>query len=212
MKRKEIYLSVIDKYLTLLLVVNVTSDIISQVYFGTLTLLEKLYGKKDIRISNLAKYKTEQFDLHPYVATTFDSFKSSLTGVLRSIRCDIENDLIFSIEKQTIGSVVADFIVLAKNSIEENKDVAAVLASAALEDALRRYAILNELEVDDKDMAEVINSLKSKSLLKGPQASVVTSYTKTRNKAFHAEFNKIETPEVKSLIAFTEEFIIKNLS
>jgi hypothetical protein len=40
----------------------------------------------------------------------------------------------------------------------------------------------------------------------------VTSYTKLRNTAFHEEWDKIEMPDVKGLIGFTEEFILKNLS
>lgn len=213
MIKKETYLKVIDEFLKLLEGTATPLDIISKVYFGVVTLIENLYGKNDIRISNLSKYKTEEFDKGPFYANTHESFKGSLGGVLQSIKMDIENDLIFNLEKQTIGSVVADFVTLAKTCADEdNKDVAAVLASAALEDSLKRFASLNGLQVDDKEMSEVINALKGKGLLKGPQASVVTSYTKTRNKAFHAEFDKIEMPEVKSLIVFTEEFILKNLS
>ncbi|KKL12378.1 hypothetical protein LCGC14_2536380 [marine sediment metagenome] len=68
------------------------------------------------------------------------------------------------------------------------------------------------MDVEGKDMSNVISALKSKSLLKGPQASVVTSYVKVRNKALHAEWKKLESEEIRSLIAFTEEFIIKNFS
>jgi hypothetical protein len=212
MEKKETYLNVIDGLLK-----SVNSDdshtTLSKVYYGILTLIENLYGKNDIRITNLSKFKVEKYDTNPFSQMISTSFKGSLKGALESIKSDIENDLIFNLEKQTIGSVVADFITLAKTSIESgNKDVAAVLASAALEDSLKRYAILNNLQADDKDMSEVISALKSKGLLKGPQASVITSYTKTRNKAFHAEFEAIEMPEVKSLITFTEEFILKNLS
>ncbi|OGS27835.1 MAG: hypothetical protein A2297_06750 [Elusimicrobia bacterium RIFOXYB2_FULL_48_7] len=136
-----------------------------------------------------------------------------MLGQLNTLKHDIENDLIFNLEKQTIGSVVADFLSLAKVSIEEkNKDVAAVLASAAIEDALKRYALLNGLEISEKKMDEVVNAIKSVGLLKGPQASLLSAYVKTRNKAFHAEWDNLETPEVKSLISFTEEFILKNLS
>jgi len=211
MIKKETYLELIKELLGLL---NSKCDsaVLSQAYYRTLTLVENLYGKNDIRISTLTKYKTETFDREPWKAIALMGLSDLLKGILNSIHSDIENDLIFNLEKQTIGSVVADFITLAKITSEDNKDVAAVLVSAALEDSLRRFAILSGLQVDDKDMSEIINALKAQSLLKGPQATVATSYVKTRNKAFHAEFDKIEMPEVKSMIAFTEEFIIKNLS
>lgn len=212
MNEREIYLKVINELL-LSLENNPDSAVLSKVYFTTITLMGNLYGQNDIRISNLAEFKTKEFDPNPWPDNKRGSFRQYLKGVLTGIKTDIENDLIFNLEKQTIGRVVADFITLAKQAAQEDiKEVAAVLASAALEDSLKRYAGLNGLQVDDKDMSEVINALKSAGLLKGPQASVVTSYIQTRNKAFHAEFNKIEMPEVKSLIAFTEEFIIKNLS
>ncbi len=211
MNEKETYSKIIAELLNLSEKKN--GDALSQVYFRTLTLIENLYGKNDIRVSTLSKYKSERYDSSPGNSFSQIHFADLLTGILNGISSDIENDLIFNIERQTIGSVVADFITLAKTSADEdNKDVAAVLASAALEDSLKRYSMLNDLQVDDKDMSEVINALKAKGLLKGPQASVLTSYAKTRNKAFHADFGKIEMPEVKSLIAFTEEFILKNLS
>ncbi len=196
MVKKETYLNTIEESLSLLSSrQEPTYDVLTDVYYRTITLVENLYGSNNIRISKLTKTK------------------DILIGQLKAIKSDIEKDLISNLEKQTIGSVVADFISLAKSSAEDgNKDVASVLAAAAIEDSLKRYGMLNELQVDDKDMSEVINALKAKGLLKGPQASIVTSYTKLRNKAFHAEWDKIEMADVKSLIGFTEGFILKNLS
>lgn len=212
MEKKEIYLKVV-KELLLVLAGNPSDDVLTQVHFNTLTLIENLYGQNDVRISTLVKFKTEKYDPTPWYDATIRHFKNQLIGILRGIQSDIENDLIFNLEKQTIGSIEANFIALSKSISEQGgKDVAAVLASAALEDSLKRFAELSGLDVNDKEMSDVINALKSKGLLKGPQASVAASYVQTRNKAFHAEFSKIEMPEVKSLIAFTEEFILKNLS
>ena len=92
------------------------------------------------------------------------------------------------------------------------KDVSAVLACAALEDSLKKLAKLNGLDVQDKEMSEVINALKSKSIIQGTQLKVLQSYTPLRNKSFHAEWDKLELPEIKSLISFNEEFLIKYFS
>lgn len=212
MSKKELYLK-ITKELSNAAYSASDQAALNEIHFRTLTLIENLYGKSDSRVNVLIKFKSEKYDGNHGSSFSTDGFKGVLKGLLDGIYGDIKNDLIYDLEKQTIGSVVADFITLAKTSAEEgNKDVAAVLGAAALEDSLKRYGILNGLEVDDEDMSDVINMLKAKGLLKGPQASVVTSYNKTRNKAFHAEFAKIEMPEVKSMIAFAEEFVLKNLS
>ena len=52
--------------------------------------------------------------------------------------------------------------------------------------------------------------LKSQGFLKGPQASLVQSYVQLRNKAFHAEWDKIEKETVNSAISFTETFLLKH--
>lgn len=87
-----------------------------------------------------------------------------------------------------------------------------VLACAALEDALKRVAIKENLNVDDKDMSDVINALKTKGVIKGAQVPIVQSYVKLRNKAFHAEWDKIDKESVSSVIGFTEQFILSNFS
>lgn len=212
MDRKETYLTIVEELLGLLSNSH-NQGVLNQVYFRTLTLVESLYGENNIRISTLTKFKTERYDPLSWHTQHITDFSGFLIGILNGIKKDIENELIFNIEKQTIGSVVGDFISLAKDSAENNnKDVAAVLASAAIEDSLKRYGMLNSVEVEGQEMNEVINALKAKSLLKGPSASLLSSYVKMRNKSFHAEWDKIEMSDVKSLISFTESFILENLS
>ena len=87
-----------------------------------------------------------------------------------------------------------------------------MLVSAALEDTLKRFALQNQLDVAEAEMAQVVNALKSKGLLKGPQASIVQSYVQLRNKAFHAEWDKIEKETVNSAISFTETFLLEHFS
>ena len=70
----------------------------------------------------------------------------------------------------------------------------------------------NGLQVENRDVSDVINALKAKSILKGPQGKVASSYVSVRNKAFHAEWGKIDVPEVKSLISLTEQLLLKHLS
>jgi hypothetical protein len=101
--------------------------------------------------------------------------------------------------------VVLDFVDLAERALEEDRsDVAAVLASAAFEDLMKKRAEAAGVEVAGKELSEVLNALKASGSLSGPQAKVATSYVTLRNKAMHAEWNKIASPEVAGLIAFTK--------
>jgi hypothetical protein len=136
-----------------------------------------------------------------------------LRGALENIKTEIESGLIKSIRNQARGEIIADFILLAKDAIDSGvKDVGAILACAALEDSLKRYAESSGIEVEGKDLSEVVNSLKAAGKLLGPQAKVVQSFVGVRNKAMHAEWSKIDTAEVQSVIGFVQDFVTKQFS
>jgi len=184
-----------------------------EVTSGTIAILEAVYGAESQKCkAYIAQYQsyakvTNKGGSHIY------SIVLSSEGVLQSIKAEIESGLVGSITSQAQAGIFADFITAARQALEENnKDVAAVLACASLEDALKRYAEQQGLNVTDKDMSEVINALKSKGLLRDPQASIVQGHVKLRNKAFHAEWDKIEKESVTSAIGFTEQFILSNFS
>lgn len=95
---------------------------------------------------------------------------------------------------------------------EGNHAVAAVLASAALEDALKRYALLQGLQVEGNTMEEVVNALKSKGLVSGAQKSLLSVMPKIRNQAMHAEWSKLQPQEVGSMVGFVEQFLLSHFS
>ncbi|MEJ1464989.1 MAG: DUF4145 domain-containing protein [Candidatus Sedimenticola sp. (ex Thyasira tokunagai)] len=136
-----------------------------------------------------------------------------LQGIFESAKEDFDGGYVFNVDLRVSGEVFGDFVVLAKQSLSQgHKDVSAVLASAALEDALKRYASVNGLNVDDGSMTEVINSLKSKGLVSGAQKSLLTTMPKIRNYAMHADWDKITEPDVSSIIGFVEQFLLTNFS
>ena len=117
--------------------------------------------------------------------------------------------MFLNVDLRISGEVFGDFIVLAKHSLAEgHKDVAAVLVCAALEDALKQYAVANGLNVDDKSMTDVINALKSKGLVSGAQKSLLGSMPKIRDYAMHANWEKISEPDVSGVIGFVEQFLL----
>ena len=137
----------------------------------------------------------------------------SLFGIFQAAHDAYDKGLLFDIEIETTADVFGSFVVAAKQAMkEQSKDVAAVIASAALEDALKRYAKRHGLGVDGASMSTVINALKSKGLVAGAQKSLLDGMLKTRNSAMHADWNKISGPEVSSLIGFVEQFLLTNFS
>jgi len=181
-----------------------------EVMSGTINILESLYGPESLKCkayvdsynSYIRDPKGPRVHLHSMVRSS--------SGTLQSIRSEIEAGLTENLERQAQGGIFGDFIVLAKEALDKSKDVAAVLVSAALEDALKRFASVKGLDVADANMEQVINALKSKGLLKDTQASIVKGHKQLRTKAFHAEWDKFDKTSVSSAIGFTESFILEN--
>jgi hypothetical protein len=142
-----------------------------------------------------------------------DTRLSALNNIFPSAKDDFDGGYVFDVDLRVSGEVFGDFVALARQSmLEGHKDVAAVLACAALEDALKRYAAVNELDVDDKTMQEVVNSLKSKGLVAGAQKSLLDAMPRIRNFAMHAEWSKISEPDVSSVLGFVEQFLLTKFS
>jgi uncharacterized protein YutE (UPF0331/DUF86 family) len=134
-------------------------------------------------------------------------------GLLRAMASDIKGGRLGNLRLEFQGQVFADFINAAKHALsEQRKDVAAVLAAAALEDTLKRYAEANSLDVEDTDLSNVVNALKSAGLLSATQGTLLKGMIPFRNKALHAEWTKIDTLEVQSVIAFVGEFLATRFS
>ena len=131
-------------------------------------------------------------------------------GYLREIRETITDGLIVDIQSEARGEALGDFLILARESLDaEQKDVAAVLACAALEDALKRCANARGLNVQEKNMNEVVNALKTEGVIRKNEGALLSAFVKLRNDALHARWAAIDTTGVTSIIAFTEEFLAK---
>lgn len=137
----------------------------------------------------------------------------ALRGIFLSAKEDFEGGYVFDVELRVSGEVFGDFISLSRQSLSEGyKDVAAVLACAALEDALKRYAEINHIEIDGKTLQDVISALKSEGLVSGPQRSILESMPRLRNAAMHADWGKITAPDVSSVVGFVEQFLLTKFS
>jgi hypothetical protein len=172
---------------------------------SALNLIQIVFGADSSHYSRLKSVITKKN------AAYLDTDYPEALGVLLAAKTDYEKDCYGSLERRVSGEVFGDFIVAAENALAEgNKDVAAVLACAALEDALKRFANANGLNVDGKDMSVVIGALKSKSLVGGAQKSILETMPKTRNAAMHADWTKVSATEVGGVIGFTKQFLLEN--
>jgi len=180
---------------------------------GTISILEILYGTNSEKMKAYVQtYQNYNKNPRKHHMIPAGVIRNITGGVLKSIKAEIEAGLIGNLELQAQGGIFADFIALAKQSLDQSKDVAAVLVSAALEDALKRFALQNGLEVEDADMEQVINALKSKGLMKGSEADLAKTHKQLRKYAFHANWDKFKETNVSSAIGFTERFILENFS
>jgi hypothetical protein len=137
----------------------------------------------------------------------------ALKGIFRAAKADYDGGYAFSLQVQISGEIYGDFVVLARAALAEGaKDVAAVLACAALEDSLKRFAGMNGLDVSDKVMQDVVNALKSKGLVGGAQKTLLDAMPKIRDYAMHANWEKITAQDVGSVLGFVEQFLLAKFS
>jgi hypothetical protein len=84
----------------------------------------------------------------------------------------------------------------------------AVLACAALEDALKRYAIAKDIDVSNKTMDIVVNALKAGGFVSGSQKGLLEAMPRIRNHAMHADWDKLIPQDAGSVIGFVEQFLL----
>lgn len=187
---------------------GVEGNITREVYSGSLNLIAGIYGQdspyaETIRESNSRIMTYKSFEGHKNALLLRE-----LRGMLRAVRVEIESGLLTNIRTEAKAEILADFVCLAKEAIDtDNKDVAAVLACASLEDSLKRFAESVGLVVEEKSLSEVLNAIKGGGHMSGSQARVVQSFVGVRNKAFHADWDRIDEAEVHSIIGFVQSFL-----
>jgi hypothetical protein len=169
---------------------------------SALNLIKAAFGEASPHYSNLQQ-----------VYSAFAGWRQSLesaTGVFLAAKDDFENGFSRPIDLVVSGEVLGDFIGLARAALTEgHREVAAVLASAALEDSLKRLAIAEGLHVEDKVMQGVIAALKARGLVGGAQKSLLETLPRFRDFAMHANWTKINAEDVSGVIGFVERFLLE---
>jgi hypothetical protein len=134
---------------------------------------------------------------------------NSIRGIFLGAKRDIDGGYIFDLQRSMSGELFGDFVSAAKAALAEgHHTVATVLACAALEDALKRYAVSNGLQVEGQAMEDVVNALKGKGLVSGAQKTLLSAMPKVRNNAMHADWDKLTPQDAGSVIGFVEQFLL----
>lgn len=168
---------------------------------SVLNLVRAVFGEGSPHYQNLHSTYTQ--------CRGYDYEVEAIKGVFLAAKADFDGGYLFSVEVAISGEIFGDFVSLAKVALRDgSKDVAAVLAAAALEDALKRYASLNTLDTHDKSMQDIVNALKSKGLVSGAQKSLLDTMPKLRDYAMHANWDKVSPQDVGSIIGFVEHFLL----
>ena len=138
---------------------------------------------------------------------------NKLRSLFGSAKEDFEGGYVFNVEMRISGEIFGDFVALARQSLSEGqKDVAAVLACAALEDAIKRLAQSDGIATDGKTMADLVNALKAAGLVSGAQKSLLDAMPRIRNMAMHAEWGKLTEPDVSSVLGYVEQLLLSKFS
>ena len=166
--------------------------------------LHSVFGKDSPHYERL-KAEVERIQGN-YIAE--DHLRACL-GIFLGAKSDIDGGFLFDLETAVSGEIFGDFVSAAKAALAEGQHtVATVLACAALEDALKRYATLKSIDVEGKTMEEVVNALKSLGLVGGAQKSLLSAMPKIRNLAMHADWDKLTPQDAGSVIGFVEHFLL----
>ena len=185
--------------------------ITGELYMGTLNISNALFGSNSQQSKEVIALNDRVLNLPGVYRNRCRLLGNELKGILENFSKEIEAGLLKSIQLESKGEILADFLVLGKQALDDGIiNVAAVLCTAAMEDTLKRFAEIKGIDVENKDLSEVINSLKAAGLIKSSQGKILKSFVNTRNKALHAEWDKIDSTSIQSIIAFVEEFIVKN--
>ncbi len=138
------------------------------------------------------------------------------TAALKTLASDVEAGLIGDLRAKVAGDVLADFIGLARAALDSDAsgsvNVAAVLVAAAFEDTIRRMGERFAGVVGRPDLSDVLSKLKESGTIEGAQVGIAQSYLSFRNRALHAEWDKIDHASVQSCLAFVEALLSKHFS
>jgi hypothetical protein len=195
---------------------QVSLEVLSELQQGTLTLMRAMYGPSSSQ-ENVWRASLDQIRgiHHPGATSVLTQSGAAIRGALQTMLEEVDSGFIGSLRDAITGEVLSDLVKLSRKVLEESpvvgKDVAAVLTAAAFEDTIRRLAAKSGLG-DHEKLADTLEELKKQGALQGAQVGIAQSYLSFRNKALHAKWGEVDLSAVESVLAFTEQLLLKHFS
>lgn len=129
-------------------------------------------------------------------------------GVLIAAQKDWSDGLLRRIEYLLAAATFDDFLSHAEVYHKGGKKTeSAVLASAVLEDAIKKIAAKNGLDPDGQSLEQLIDELVRIQVLNSVKGKKVKSWAGVRNHALHAEWDKFDIKDAGMLIAGVRELL-----
>jgi len=131
-----------------------------------------------------------------------------MLGVLRGAKDEWEHGLLGRIEYIVAGATFDDFLDYAAEYHKGNKKIeTSVLASAVLEDTVKKIAQKNGRATEGKTLDPLIDELVKANIFTPVKAKRVRSFAGVRNHALHAEWDKFDNSDVGAMIKGIRELI-----
>jgi uncharacterized protein YutE (UPF0331/DUF86 family) len=129
-------------------------------------------------------------------------------GLLASTREEYEHGLLGKIEYIVAAATFDDFLDHATSYHKANKKIeASVMASAVLEDTVKKIAAKAGLSVSGTSLEPLIDELVKSGTFTPVKAKRVKAFAAVRNHALHAEWDRFDIRDVGELIAGTRELL-----
>ena len=131
-----------------------------------------------------------------------------MLGLLKGAEDEWDNGSLGKIEYMFAGLTFDNFLDHASMYHKGNKKMeAAILASAILEDTIKKIGQKNGIDTNGKTLEPLIDELVKANVFTPVKAKHIKAYVGVRNCALHAEWDKFDISDVGKLIAGTKELI-----
>lgn len=189
-------------------------DIVDEARSFAIAILRDLYYAdcEEIRILMEADKVTAPRMGRRY-AGELTQYAQAVKGMLEYLSRSLEDGLLESIVTRVSGERLSFMVGLAQEALNEgSKEVAGVLVAAAFEDAIKCYGEAHGLpKVRRKDLTEALHMLSSSRVISEAQFKTMSNHGDFRDRALHANWDQIDEASTRSLIAYLESFISKQL-
>jgi uncharacterized protein YutE (UPF0331/DUF86 family) len=138
---------------------------------------------------------------------------AAILGIVRSAAAEWSSGMMNSLELRFVGITFEQFLQHAARYNEAGKKMeAAVLASAVMEDAIKRLCQKNGIDTQNKTLDPLINTLKTQGIVGKVKAERLRSYAALRNQALHASWDTFDDRDLRQMIEGLQELIDTHLA